>query len=95
MYSKDTAAFIWAEFIRSVHRSRPDLLSGSFDKPGNVVSVDIDSMNGCRSNGPRSINEFFIDGTEPPPCVRPKIPKGEIHRRDRNRPERNPSAPVS
>ena len=70
MYSKDTAAFIWAEFIRSVHRSRPDLLSDSFDKPRNVVSVDIDSSSGCRSYGPRSITEVFIEGTEPAPCIR-------------------------
>jgi membrane peptidoglycan carboxypeptidase len=68
MYSRDTAALIWAEFIRSVRRFRPDLLTGKFDIPSNIVTVNIDPITGCRSEGPRTIKEFFIEGTEPAPC---------------------------
>lgn len=68
MYSRDTAALIWAEFIRSVHRYRPDLLSGSFDRPRNVVTVRIDPTRGCRVDGPGGVNEYFIAGTEPRSC---------------------------
>jgi membrane peptidoglycan carboxypeptidase len=69
MYSRDTAALIWAEFIKSVHRFRPDLLTGYFDQPNNIVKVDIDPVNGCRSKASKGIGEFFIKGTEPVPCT--------------------------
>jgi len=69
MYAKDTAALVWAEFIKSVAKFRLDLLSGSFKKPDDVIEIQIDPTNGCRSDGPRSMKEFFIAGTEPAPCV--------------------------
>jgi membrane peptidoglycan carboxypeptidase len=68
MYSRDTAALIWSEFIKSVHKYRPDLLSGEFTRPESVIEVNINPRNGCRSNGPGGIKEFFLKGTEPEPC---------------------------
>lgn len=68
LYAADTAAFVWSEFMKSVLKFRPDLLSGSFQKPRGVVEVSIDPMRGCRSDGANSIREFFISGTEPVPC---------------------------
>lgn len=36
MYSRDTAAMIWADFIKAVQKYRPDLISGRFQPPENV-----------------------------------------------------------
>jgi membrane peptidoglycan carboxypeptidase len=69
LYSRDTAALVWAEFIRSVHRLRPDLLSGSFTRPNSIITADIDPASGCRSERSGRITEFFIRGTEPAPCT--------------------------
>lgn len=71
MFAKDTAALIWADFIKSVRRFRPDLLTGSFEKPDRVIETEIDPANGCRFDGPGSMREFFIEGTEPTPCRTP------------------------
>ena len=68
MYAKDTAASIWAEFIKSVRRFRPDLLAGTFERPDRVIETRINPTNGCRSDGPGSMNELFIEGTEPARC---------------------------
>jgi membrane peptidoglycan carboxypeptidase len=68
MYSRDTAAQVWAEFIKSVRRLRPDLLEGKFLKPNNVIEVEINPTIGCGANGPGSVEEFFINGSEPVPC---------------------------
>jgi penicillin-binding protein 2A len=66
MYSTDTAAVIWAAFIKAVQKYQPDLISGRFQRPANVREVRINPETGCQSaNG---INEFFIDGTVPSPC---------------------------
>jgi hypothetical protein len=71
MYSRDTAALIWAEFIRCVRRYRPELLEGKFERPANVVSSFIDPLKGCVSNRRPGLSEFFIRGTEPPLCDNP------------------------
>jgi membrane carboxypeptidase/penicillin-binding protein len=70
LYAADTAALVWAEFMKSVNKFRPDLLSGRFQKPRGVVAVRVDPLRGCRSEAADGINEFFIQGTEPSPCVR-------------------------
>jgi membrane peptidoglycan carboxypeptidase len=68
LYAKDTAALVWAEFLKSVKNYRPDLLKGRFERPQNIIEVRIDPQHGCRSNGSTSVNEFFIAGTEPARC---------------------------
>jgi membrane peptidoglycan carboxypeptidase len=70
LFSRDTAAFIWAQFMRSVKKYRPDLLASSFKKPRSVTEIGIDAKKGCRLDGPGSVKEFFIEGTEPAPCSR-------------------------
>ncbi|HBB87274.1 MAG TPA: hypothetical protein DC047_06635 [Blastocatellia bacterium] len=68
MYSRDTAALVWAEFVKSIHKYRPDLLTGTFTRPANVSQYSIDPKRGCLSPNTASIDEFFIKGTEPRPC---------------------------
>lgn len=71
LYSKDTAGLIWAEFLKSVKKYRPDLLGGSFERPQNIVEERIDREHGCRSTGRDGTGEFFIVGTEPASCGAP------------------------
>jgi membrane carboxypeptidase/penicillin-binding protein len=60
---------IWASFMRSVAKHRPDLLEGNFQQPANVRILAIDPYTGCsRDDGP--LNEYFIRGREPIPCSR-------------------------
>lgn len=68
LFASETAAVVWADFIKSIQKFRPDLLSGSFDRPDGVVEVSIDPERGCQSDAAMSIKEFFINGTEPSPC---------------------------
>jgi membrane peptidoglycan carboxypeptidase len=68
MFAKDTAALIWADFIKAIRRLRPDLLLGSFERPDRIIQLPINPANGCRFDGPGSMREFFIEGTEPSPC---------------------------
>jgi len=68
MYARDTAALIWSGFIKAVRKFRPDLLTGSFEKPYHVSESRIDPTTGCAFDGPGNMKEFFIDGTEPASC---------------------------
>jgi membrane carboxypeptidase/penicillin-binding protein len=68
LYAADTAAIVWAEFMKSVNKFRPDLLTGGFEKPRGVTEISIDPVRGCRSVEANSIKEFFIRGTEPAAC---------------------------
>jgi membrane peptidoglycan carboxypeptidase len=70
LYAADTAALLWAEFMKSVSRFRPQLLAGEFRQPSGVVEVSIDPARGCLSQQPNGMREFFIRGTEPLPCDR-------------------------
>lgn len=62
-----TSAPIAAAFMRSVAKYHPELLSGQFTQPENVVARKIDPNKGClvASGGTQ---EFFIIGREPKPC---------------------------
>ncbi|HXG64386.1 MAG TPA: transglycosylase domain-containing protein [Blastocatellia bacterium] len=68
LLASDTAALIWAEFIKSVRKFRPDLLAGNFERPRNVTEANIDPARGCYSEAGTGIREFFIRGTEPIAC---------------------------
>lgn len=58
---------IWASFMRSVTKHRPDLLGGRFERPANVQVHAVDPNQGClRAGG--SLNEYFIIGREAPVC---------------------------
>ncbi len=70
MFSRDTAALVWAEFVKSVHKYRPDLLAGKFQRPEKVTEFWVDPLRGCRTERRGSIAEFFTDGAEPGPCER-------------------------
>lgn len=61
------SAPIAAAFMRSVAQYRPELLTGQFTKPGNVVVHRVDPKKGCLvTNG--GSEEFFIAGREPSRC---------------------------
>lgn len=68
LYASETASMVWAEFLKSVNKYRPDLLTSSFEQPANVIEVGIDPARGCRTERGGSMKEFFIKGTEPPTC---------------------------
>lgn len=68
MFAADTAAIVWAEFMKSVNKFRPDLLGGRFQRPNGVAEISIDPARGCRSSAAGNIQEYFIRGAEPPPC---------------------------
>jgi membrane carboxypeptidase/penicillin-binding protein len=70
LYAADTAAVVWSEFLKSVKKLRPDLLTGKFQVPRGVVERSIDPVRGCGSVGNGAIKEFFMRGTEPSPCDR-------------------------
>jgi penicillin-binding protein 1B len=58
---------IWAGFMRSVAKHRPDLLGGKFERPENVQIRAVDPTRGClEANG--SLKEYFIMGREAPFC---------------------------
>jgi penicillin-binding protein 1A len=69
LFAADTAAMIWAEFISSVQKYRPDLLAGKFETPASVTTLTVDPREGCASARPGAISEFFIKGAEPMPCA--------------------------
>jgi penicillin-binding protein 1A len=68
LYASETASMVWAEFLKSVNRFRPDLLGGSFERPANVEQLGIDPAHGCRTERAGSMQEFFIEGRVPRPC---------------------------
>jgi membrane peptidoglycan carboxypeptidase len=68
LFAGQTAARIWSKFLAAVEKSRPDLLSGSFEAPANVRAVRIDPKRGCQSSARNSIVEYFLDGTVPASC---------------------------
>jgi penicillin-binding protein 1A len=58
---------IWASFMRSVAKRRPDLLGGNFEQPENIQSRAIDPNKGClKPDG--TMKEYFMAGREPAPC---------------------------
>jgi membrane peptidoglycan carboxypeptidase len=57
---------IWARFMRSVKRYRPDLLKGSFEMPSNVRELTIDPNAGCISQ--IGIKEYYLASRLPPVC---------------------------
>ena len=68
LFAANSAALVWAGFMKSVSKQRPDLLAGRFTPPANVVAAGFDPSRGCRTDGPDSRREWFIKGTEPPLC---------------------------
>lgn len=68
MFASDTAAVLWADFMASVARLRPDLLEGSFPRPASVLEMPIDLRTGCLSARSGDFREYFIAGTQPGPC---------------------------
>jgi membrane carboxypeptidase/penicillin-binding protein len=66
LYSSDTAAAVWAEFLKSVNKYRPDLLAGSFEQPNGVREAVVDPAHGCLSE--RGVSEFFKESAMPAPC---------------------------
>jgi len=53
---------IWTNFMEKVLKDYP---MDDFQAPEGISMVNIDSKTGKRSDGPRSISEAFITGTEP------------------------------
>jgi len=68
MFAADTAAIIWAKFVRSIREIRPDLLQGTFLRPANVVEEKIDPARGCLSKESNSMFEYFLAENAPRPC---------------------------
>jgi penicillin-binding protein 1A len=61
------SAPIAAAFMRSVAQYHPELLTGQFARPGNVVVHRVNPKKGCLvTNG--GSEEFFIAGREPSRC---------------------------
>lgn len=58
---------IWATFMQTVARLRPELLSGEIPRPANVTMLRIDSAKGCLTRG-SGVDEYFVRGREPVPC---------------------------
>jgi penicillin-binding protein 1B len=70
--ASDTALPMWADFMRRALDLRPALGGAAFDKPGGIVTLDIDPTTGCIA-GPESAarrQEVFIEGTQPRDCFR-------------------------
>jgi penicillin-binding protein 1B len=58
---------VWADFIRSVAKYRPDLLEGHFQQPENIHTRYIDPTRGClKDDG--ALEEYFMNGREPVRC---------------------------
>ena len=57
-----TALPIWTKYMQNVLKDYP---MDDFAIPDGITFVNIDSKTGKRSDGPRSIKEAFIAGTEP------------------------------
>jgi membrane carboxypeptidase/penicillin-binding protein len=55
---------VWARFLREATGGE---VSGSFDRPSSIASLEIDPVTGARSlpGCPRSEAEWFLVGTEP------------------------------
>jgi membrane carboxypeptidase/penicillin-binding protein len=61
------AAPIVAKFMRATQRVRPELLTGEFERPDNVIELRIDPAANCvRDSG--NVKEYFLKGREPLPC---------------------------
>lgn len=61
------AAPIVAKFMRATQRVRPELMTGEFERPDNVVELRIDPAANCvRDSG--NVKEYFLKGREPLPC---------------------------
>ncbi|MFN0119835.1 MAG: PBP1A family penicillin-binding protein [Blastocatellia bacterium] len=62
----NSAAPIWADFMSRALQQRPDL-GGDFVIPQDIVTVDIDPVNGqiAGPDTPTRRREYFISGTEP------------------------------
>jgi penicillin-binding protein 1A len=59
---------IWAEFMKAYIDARPDKNDPpQFEAPGNIVFLAVDKLNGAvlPSDGPGTIKEAFISGTQP------------------------------
>jgi penicillin-binding protein 1A len=63
-----TALPIWTRYMQSALKNYP---VEDFEMPEGIVTVSIDSKTGRRSDGPRSIKEVFIAGTEPGSKLQP------------------------
>lgn len=68
LFAANTAARLWAEYLVSIKRQRPDLLTGHFSQPANVVKARIDARTGCRTEAARGQEEYFLVGHEPTAC---------------------------
>ena len=68
LFAADTAAPVWAEFLRAVNKYRPDLLNGDWPAPPAVTPAQIDPRRGCRLPEGQGQTEFFLPHTEPAPC---------------------------
>jgi membrane peptidoglycan carboxypeptidase len=58
---------LWANFMRSVAKYRPDLLAEHFQQPENIHTRSVDPVRGClRVDG--ALEEYFMNGREPTRC---------------------------
>lgn len=94
-----TAAPIWADFMKSALRVRPEL-GGEFHDPGGIVSYEIDPTTGeIASGAPNARRELFIEGTGPgdgtplPLPERQGEPLPDAEPKDPDRPTADPTEP--
>ena len=64
----EAALPIWADFMKQALGAYP---AGPFARPPGISIVDVDTTNGKRAGAfcPLVAPEFFLAGTEPPPCA--------------------------
>src|SRR6266536_1072540 len=64
----EAALPIWADFMKQALDAYP---AGPFARPPGISIVDVDTTNGKRAGAfcPLVAPEFFLAGTEPPPCT--------------------------
>lgn len=75
------AAPIWNRIIREVLKDKPD---EPFERPGNIIDMDIDSYGGGLPNGGSIRKERFIKGTEPI-SIAPIYQSIKVSKRDNNK----------
>jgi len=68
LYAGDTAAEIWADFLKIVNKSRPDLLTGEFAKPSDVEAVEVNLKRRCRLKSAKGFKEYFLKDQLPDFC---------------------------